>query len=417
MISLVIGLAFAYAPPTTEVVQKNKPAVAKASPELSMMALAKQPTARRAYGQTHLQKRVPSAARFTVALKRGTTHTHPSFGWKTKWGQRLGLSEVGLPSGTASVPLTDVSNSYYYGTVSLGTPPQAFKVDFDTGSSNLWLPSTSCTNCPSTATKYDAAASTTYVANGEAFSIQYGAGSCTGFLSEDVFSVGNFSAAVTFAEVTSESAQFESSKFDGLLGLAFPSIAVDAVTPIVQQLIAASQLAVDVFAFYLQDESGTGELTIGSTDATKYTGDVLYAAVTSDTYWEVALTSIATAGTTYVTSASCIVDSGTSLIVGPSAAIASLMAGIGAVYSTTQGLYYVPTASAGALPSIDITLGNSVTLTLTPSSYILGASGTDTFLGFEGSSMSLWILGDVVIRPFYTIFDIANNQVGFAELA
>ena len=55
-----------------------------------------------------------------------------------------------------------------------------------------------------------------------------------------------------------------------------------------QQLIAASQLAVDVFVFYLQDERGTGELTIGSTDATKYgfthyTADVLYAAVTSDT--------------------------------------------------------------------------------------------------------------------------------------
>lgn len=417
MISLVIGLSFAYAPPTTEVVQKDKPSVAKASPELSVMALAKQPIARRTYGQTHLQKRVPPAARFTVALKRGTTHTHPSFGWKTKWGQRLGLSEVGLSSGTASVPLTDVSNSYYYGTVSLGTPPQTFKVDFDTGSSNLWLPSASCTNCPTTATKYDSAASSTYVANGEAFSIQYGSGSCTGFLSEDVFSVGNFSAAVTFAEVLSESAQFESSKFDGLLGLAFPSIAVDAVTPIVQQLIAASQLAVDVFAFYLQDETGTGELTIGGTDATKYTGDVFYAAVTSDTYWEVALTSIAAAGTTYVTSASCIVDSGTSLIVGPSATIASLMAGIGAVYSSTQGLYYVPTADAGALPSIDITLGNSVTLALTPSSYILGASGTDTYLGFEGSSMSLWILGDVVIRPFYTVFDIANNQVGFALLA
>ena len=50
-----------------------------------------------------------------------------------------------------------------------------------------------------------------------------------------------------------------------------------------QQLISASELAVDVFAFYLQDESGTGELTIGGIDATKYTGDVLYAAVTSDT--------------------------------------------------------------------------------------------------------------------------------------
>jgi len=417
MIALACWLSVAYAPPTTDA-QEDKPAVVKASPELSVMPLAKQPVQR--------VPPVPKGARsFTVTLKRGTTRTHPSLGWKAKWSQRLGFSESELWQGEtpgvelvpASVPLTDVSNSYYYGTISLGTPPQHFRVDFDTGSSNLWLPNTACTNCPSTATFYDSAASSTYVANGEAFSIQYGTGSCTGFLSEDVFSVGDFSTAVTFAEITSESAQFESSKFDGLLGLAFPSIAVDAVTPIVQQLISASELAVDVFAFYLQDESGTGELTIGGIDATKYTGDVLYAAVTSDTYWEVALTSIAVAGTSYVTSASCIIDTGTSLIVGPNNAVAALMAGIGAVFSTAEALYYVPTASAGVLPNIDITLGNSVTLTLTPSNYILGASGTDTFLGFEGSSMSLWILGDVVIRPFYTVFDIANNQVGFAALA
>jgi hypothetical protein len=172
-----------------------------------------------------------------------------------------------------------------------------------------------------------------------------------------------------------------------------------------------------VFAFHLQDETGTGELTIGGTDSSKYSGEIIYAAVTSDTYWEVALTSITASGTTYVSSTSCIVDSGTSLIVGPSAGISSLMSGIGASYSSSEGLYYVPTSSVSSLPDIKITLGNSVTLTITPSNYILGESGSDTFLGFEGSSVSFWILGDVVMRPFYTVFDITNNQVGFAELA
>jgi len=96
---------------------------------------------------------------------------------------RLGAS---LPE----VKITNFENAQYYGQVEIGTPAQTFNVVYDTGSSNLWVPSSHCTSISCLVhTRYNAGKSSTYKANGTAFDITYGSGSVGGTVSSDIVSV------------------------------------------------------------------------------------------------------------------------------------------------------------------------------------------------------------------------------------
>jgi len=331
--------------------------------------------------------------------------------------------------GGDDVPLDNYIDAQYYGSITIGTPAQDFKVVFDTGSSNLWVPSSQCgfTNIAcQTHNKYHSSESSTYVKNGSAFSIQYGSGALSGFVSEDVVTVGDLEAkGQLFAEALKEPGlTFVMAKFDGILGLAFPSISVNHINPVFNTLMDQKSVDQDLFSFYLNRDTSSsvgGSVNIGGIDTDHYTGEIVYHDVVEETYWTLELSKVSYGGKEIEIAATspAAIDSGTSLIVAPSGIAADINSLIGA---TQVGAgYIVDCSSIDSLKDLAFEF-NNVEYTLSPNDYILKVTEmgqTECMSGISGMDIphhpNLWIIGDVFIGKYFTVFNYANKTVGFAE--
>jgi len=325
-------------------------------------------------------------------------------------------------------------------------------------------------------------------------------------LSQDSIGISNLTVTgQVFAEITAEPGiAFIAAGFDGILGLAFSSISVDAVTPVWYNLLSQKLITQPVFAFWLNRDPNApahqgGELVLGGVDPAHFTGPFTYVPVTKQDYWQFNMDSLVVDKTVYCTGpCATIADSGTSLLAVPSAVATKINQQIGATgiftgecgmiiedygtqiiqylqsgvppaqvcqaislcpgslcgTCTTLMFYvellvadnatdeeilktmeelcqYIPSPNGEStvdcslvprLPNVVITLGGQK-FTLTPSQYILkiSSAGVDVCVsGFIGLDVPaplgpIWILGDIFLGPYYTVFDFGNTRVGFAQ--
>jgi hypothetical protein len=83
---------------------------------------------------------------------------------------------------------------------------------------------------------------------------------------------------------------FVAGRFDGILGLGFPAIAVGGVSPVFDMMYQQGLVKQNLFAFWLNrdlnGQSVGGEITFGGLDPDHYEKPITYAPLTAETYWQ-----------------------------------------------------------------------------------------------------------------------------------
>ncbi|XP_076945639.1 aspartic proteinase oryzasin-1-like [Bidens hawaiensis] len=252
---------------------------------------------------------------------------------------RQSVNSIGESQESGIISLNNYMDAQYFGEIGIGTPPQKFKVIFDTGSANLWIPSSECISSVSCFlhSKYESSHSSTYKANGRPAAIHYGSESISGYFSKDTVEVGDLVIQhQEFIEVTKEPGlTFLAGKFDGILGLGFKEISIGSAIPVWDNIVNQDLVKDRVFSFWLNQqskESEGGEIVFGGLDPKHYKGQHTYIPVTRTGYWQFDMDDVLIGGEPRgfcKSGCSAIADSGTSFIAGPVDVIKQINRAIG----------------------------------------------------------------------------------------
>ncbi|KAI0951743.1 hypothetical protein AcV7_007755 [Taiwanofungus camphoratus] len=348
-----------------------------------------------------------------AAYEQNTGKTHP-----------LAATSGVAKRAAAPLPLTnDQNGELWQGAITVGTPPQSFSVDFDTGSSDLFLPGPDCTAHCDGHRSYNPGASSTSQKLEKPFTLAYGDGSSVSGqeYSDNVGIAGLTASGATLGAAAVYSQGFSTADFppDGLMGMAFQSISQYNAPPVFQALVADKQVNEAIFSFKLA-QTGS-ELYLGGYDTSLFRGTITYTPVTHQSYWQVDMDAVSINGQGALSKLSAIIDTGTTLVIGDTNNVNKLYAAIPGSKDASQtagpGFHSVP---CDAIPTISLMFGGKA-FDISKELFNLGKvspGSSDCLGGIVGAdNQEFWVVGDLYLQNVYTVFDIQNSQVGFADLA
>ncbi|KAG2357312.1 acid protease [Suillus spraguei] len=326
--------------------------------------------------------------------------------------------------GDGVVPLINEEADLWYGEIDVGTPKQTFNVSIDSGSTDLFLPSVSCTTCAGHK-MYNAAQSSTANDEGTISVLPYGEGQVAGVdYSDDIFFGGYEAQNQTFLAAFLYSENFAYPDFapDGLLGFAFENISALGAKSVFETISDSGVLPERVFSVKLSSTPGESELCIGATNLNLYVEDTLaYTAVTQKGYWQVNIEEVSRNGSTIANNSVSIIDTGTTYILASDDAAEAYYKDIpGSSSIAMDGLTYytIPCNTIGSYTPTFTFGGRGFSVSEEIFNLGLESDGSSNCVGgiVGTSEVDFWVVGDIFLQNVYTVFDMGNLQVGFAEL-
>eukprot|EP00752_Nemacystus_decipiens_P012260 g10867.t1 len=374
--------------------------------------------------------------------------------------------------------LVDYYNNQYVGMIGIGSPLQYLSVVLDTGSSDLWIPGMGCTACGNHATFDGSRSSTFSLVTAEStgagvatgtgsdvepkmFEVDYGSGSVLGMEGiDDVNLAGLPLSQALFGLVLYEDQQIRTFMMDGIAGLGFSGLSM-VTTPTLLELLHRDHPEVpNVFSVYLScDPSdtekpshmlfGSYDLSIVSDTAAWHYTPVIRHARGQLRYWTVKMTAMSMVTSAPLTDAAgseseggtvdvetpddgphfggveednlcaagcyAIVDTGTSGIAVPEDYFYTLSDEITkACGATCKGTTCYNTKGSD-FPDLLFELYPSNKFILRGEDYTVCSRWGVCVVKLQPSfGGDFWILGDVFIEAYYTLFDVENLRVGFA---